>query len=91
MVDPNNHYGYPLVYDTVAVVTKSGETVRGVAKNEDTFSVQLIDMRQQLRVFLKNDVVSVKHERVSLMPAYAEEQLSAEQLRDLVGYLGSLQ
>lgn len=91
MLDPNNHYGYPLVYDTVTVVTKTGETVRGVAKNEDTFSVQMIDMRQQLRVFLKNEVASVKHERVSLMPAYAEDQLSAEKLRDLVGYLGSLQ
>jgi len=28
---------------------------------------------------------------VSLMPAYAEDQLSAEKLRNLVGYLGSLQ
>jgi cytochrome c oxidase cbb3-type subunit III len=91
MVDPNNHYGYPLVYDTVTVVTKTGETVRGVAKNEDTFSVQMIDMRRSLRVFLKKDVASVKHERVSLMPAYSEEQFGAEKLRDLVGYLESLE
>jgi len=91
MVDPNNHYGYPLVYDTVTVVTKTGETVRGVAKNEDTFSVQMIDMRQSLRVFLKKDVASVKHERVSLMPAYSEEQFGTEKLRDLVGYLESLE
>lgn len=91
LVDPNNHYGNPLVYDTVTVVTKSGETVKGVAKNEDTFSIQMMDMRQQLRVFLKKDLADVKHERVSLMPAYSEEQLSAEQLRDLVVYLETLE
>ena len=45
MVDPNNHYGYPLVFDTVTVVTKTGETVRGIAKNEDTFSVQMSGLR----------------------------------------------
>jgi putative heme-binding domain-containing protein len=91
LVDPNNHYGNPLVYDTVTVVMKSGETVRGVAKNEDTFSIQMMDMGQQLRVFSKKDLKDVKHERVSLMPAYPEEQLSAEQLRDVVGYLEGLE
>ena len=91
LVDPNNHYGNPLVYDTVTVVTKSGERVKGVAKNEDTFSIQMMDMRQQLRVFLKKDLAEVKHERVSLMPAYSEDQLSGEQLRDLVAYLEGLE
>src|ERR1700722_6390166 len=37
MLDPNNHYGLPLVYDTVTIVTANGERVVGVAKNEDTF------------------------------------------------------
>jgi len=91
LVDPNNHYGNPLVYDTVTVMTKSGETVKGVAKNEDTFSIQMMDMRQQLRVFLKKDLKEVKHERTSLMPAYSEEQVSAEQLRDVVAYLEGLE
>ena len=91
LVDPNNHYGNPLVYDTVTVVTKSGETVKGVAKDEDTFSIQMMDMGQQLRVFSKKDLAEVKHERVSLMPAYSEEQLSGDQLRDVVAYLESLE
>jgi cytochrome c oxidase cbb3-type subunit 3 len=90
MVDPNNHYGYPLVYDTVIVVTKSGERVQGVAKNEDTFSIQMIDVEQQLRVFLKKDLAEVRHERVSLMPAYSEESLSTEKLRNVVAYLETL-
>ena len=71
MLDPNNHYGLPLVYDTVTVVTAGGERITGVARNEDTFSVQLLTTDQSLRFFLKKDVKEVIHERKSLMPPYS--------------------
>jgi cytochrome c oxidase cbb3-type subunit 3 len=90
MHDPNNHWGLPLVYDTVTVVTTSGRKITGVAKNEDTFSVQLLDTDQNLQFFAKKDVRQVIHERRSLMPAYSEQVLSADALRDLVAYLQSL-
>lgn len=90
MVDPNNPYGSVLAYDTVTVVTRAGERIVGIARNEDTFSVQLLDTNQQLHLLLKSDLESVEHERKSLMPAYAEEALSEADLRDLVAYLGSL-
>jgi cytochrome c oxidase cbb3-type subunit 3 len=90
MLDPNNHYGLPLVYDTVTVVTASGERITGVARNEDTFSVQLIATDQSLQLFLKKDVKEVIHERKSLMPPYLEEALSASQLQDLISYLETL-
>ena len=90
MLDPNNHYGMPLVYDTVTVVLENGTRVAGVAKNEDTFSVQVMDVKQELRFFEKKDVVEVRHERKSLMPAYTEKMIGAEDLRDLVAYLVGL-
>ena len=90
MLDPNNHYGLPLVYDTVTVVLKNGERVVGVAKNEDTFSVQLLDVKQELRLFEKKDVVEVRHERKSLMPAFTEKMIDESELRDLVAYLVGL-
>jgi putative heme-binding domain-containing protein len=90
MLDPNNHYGLPLVYDTVAVVTADGRRITGVARNEDTFSVQLLATDQSLQFFLKKDVKSVIHERRSLMPPYPEDALSALQLRDLLAYLETL-
>jgi putative heme-binding domain-containing protein len=90
MLDPNNHYGLPLVYDTVTVVLKNGGKVVGVAKNEDTFSVQLLDTNQQLHLFLTSDVKDVVHERKSLMPAYSEQAIPAAQLQDLLAYLESL-
>ncbi len=90
MLDPNNHYGQPLIYDTVTVVTASGQKIVGVAKNEDTFSLQLLDTHQQLRFFLKKDLKQVTHERKSLMPAYSEQMLKDAELQDLVAYLESL-
>jgi len=90
MLDPNNHYGLPLVYDTVTVVLKDGQKVTGIAKNEDTFSVQLMDTDQRLRFFLKSDVKDVVHERKSLMPAYTDQIISPAELQDLLAYLERL-
>jgi putative heme-binding domain-containing protein len=90
MLDPNNHYGQPLVYDMVTVVTAGGNKITGVARNEDTFSVQLLTTDQNLQFFLKKDVREVIHERKSLMPTYSEEALSASQLQDLIAYLETL-
>jgi cytochrome c oxidase cbb3-type subunit III len=91
MLDPNNHYGLPLVYDTVTVVMPSGEKVVGVAKNEDTFSIQLLDTNERLQLLLKKDVKEVLHERKSLMPAYSVEMISSADLQDLLAYLENLQ
>jgi len=90
MLDPNNHYGLPLVYDTVTVVLKDGQKVTGIAKNEDTFSVQLMDTDQRLRFFLKSDVKDVIRERKSLMPAYTNQMINAAELQDLLAYLERL-
>lgn len=90
ILDPNNHYGLPLVYDTVTVLTTSGKKIVGIAKNEDTFSLQLLDTNQQLHFFLKKDLQQVTHERRSLMPAYSEQMLKPADLQDLVAYLESL-
>jgi len=90
MLDPNNHYGLPLVYDTVTVVTADGHKMVGVARNEDTFSIQLIDTSQHLQFFLKKNLREVTHERKSLMPAYSEDMLKPAELQDLVAYLEGL-
>lgn len=90
MMDPNNHYANALVYDTVIVTLKNGETITGVAKNEDTFSLQLMDTDQKLRFLQKKDVKEVRHEHKSLMPAYSEQMLTVNELQDLLAYLTSL-
>jgi mono/diheme cytochrome c family protein len=61
-----------------------------VTKNEDTFSLQLLDTNQRLQLFLKSDLKEVTHERKSLMPAYSEQMLTPADLEDLVAYLENL-
>jgi len=90
MSDPNNHYGVPLVYDTVTVVLADGRRITGVAKNEDAFSLQLIDTSEQVHLLLKKDLKSVEHEHKSLMPAYSADTLNDADLHNLVAYLAGL-
>lgn len=90
MLDPNNHYASPLVYDTVTVILKNEEKIVGVARNEDTFSVQLMDTNQVLRFFLKSEAKEVVHEHKSLMPAYSEQAINKAELEDLLAYLEGL-
>jgi putative heme-binding domain-containing protein len=90
MIDPNNHYANALVYDTVTIVMKTGEHITGIAKNEDTFSIQLLDTSQQLHLLLKSDLESITHAHKSLMPAYTKEMLSDTELEDVVAFLESL-
>ena len=89
-LDPNNHYGSPLEYDTVTVVTKSGQRLVGVAKNEDAFTIQLLAEDDELHLFSKSDLAEVRHDRRSLMPAYTPEMLGARELQDLLAYLSNL-
>ena len=90
MIDPNSHFGPARVWDTVTVITATGEKIVGVARNEDTFSIQLMDRRQNLHLLSKKDLRKVNHERKSMMPAYAEDMLNATDLENLVAYLQNL-
>jgi cytochrome c oxidase cbb3-type subunit 3 len=90
MIDPNNHYVYPLEYETVTAVTQDGQRVIGVARNEDAFSLQLLGQDEKLHLFLKKDLREVIHERRSLMPAYTERLLSNAELQNLLAYLTGL-
>ncbi len=80
----------PVGYETITVVARDGRRVRGVRKNEDTFSVQLMTVSEEILTFRKRDVVEVVLDEQSLMPAYGPEQLSDSDLDDLVRYLRTL-
>ena len=79
-----------LKYDTVTAVTADGRTIVGVPMNEDTFTLQLMDMSERIHSLDKKTLKSVKHENRSLMPTYDAGRLSNADLDDLVAYLQSL-
>ncbi len=80
----------PPAYETVTLVTKEGQRVRGVKKNEDVFSIQIMDVRERIQGFAKTGLQDVIYEKDSLMPAYGPGRLSDSDLDDLVGYLSTL-
>ena len=77
-------------YETVRVVTKDGRRITGVRRNEDRFSIQLMDRHEQIHLLLKKNLQEVIHERGSLMPKYSEQMLNETELQDLLAYLDSL-
>lgn len=77
-------------YEAVAVVTADGERVVGIRRNEDTFSLQMLDRDERLRMLEKRELRDVEHRPGSLMPAYPSERLSEAQLADLLAYLRTL-
>ena len=74
----------------VTVLTASGETVRGIRVNEDSFTIQLKDTRGQFQSFRKSDLKELRRlPHDSPMPSYANSLAPAE-LDDLVAYLAGL-
>lgn len=77
-------------YEPVTVTTKTGQTVRGVKKNGDLFSVQVMDSRERIQGYLRSDVREVADGKQSAMPTFGPERLSENDLNDLLGYLSTL-
>jgi putative heme-binding domain-containing protein len=70
------------------VVTKDGTTLTGRLLNHDTFTVQMIDTKEQLRTFVKADLREHGFTGTP-MPSY-RGRLSAQEIADVVSYLASL-
>jgi len=87
LTDPDKHIADD--YRTYSVVTRSGERVRGIKLNEDDYTIQLRDSKENLRSFKKADLKEVKREPASMMPTYATA-FSSTELENLVAYLSSL-
>jgi putative heme-binding domain-containing protein len=87
IVDPDAQV--PPQYWIVSFEDPSGSYVKGFLLNEDTYTVQLLEMRGSLRSYDKARVSGYRVDKHSVMPSY-RTSLSRNQLNDLVTYLWSL-
>lgn len=78
---------FPQEYETITVVMADGKEIKGVALNEDSFSVQMMDSSEQIYLLDKSKLRSFKKSRESLMPQYNPDVLSDKDLGDIVAYL----
>jgi cytochrome c oxidase cbb3-type subunit III len=77
-------------YELVTLVLRDGQRIQGVAKNEDAFSIQVMELNGRIQGYVKSDLREVVHEPQSLMPVYGPNQLNDGELGDLLSYLCSL-
>jgi PQQ-dependent dehydrogenase (methanol/ethanol family) len=71
-------------YETVEVRLSSGQLVRGVAKNEDTFSIQIMDENEHLHMLMKSDLKQIDKPHKSLMP---KPNLAAAEVDNVIAFL----
>jgi len=81
---------FPQEYETIMVVTADGKQIKGVALNEDNFSVQIMDTSEQIYSLDKDKLRSFQKTRESMMPQYNSDTLSDKDLDDIVAYLTSV-
>jgi putative heme-binding domain-containing protein len=82
MIVPSNRF--------VRLVTRDGATITGRLLNQDIFTVQLLDSKEQLRSVARADLREFAFIDKSPMPSY-RDKLTPQELNDLVSYLVSLQ
>ncbi len=76
--------------NVVSVKTRDGRQIQGIRLNEDTFSIQLMDVGEQLFLLEKKNLAEVHLEKQSLMPGDYGEKLAKEDLQNLMVYLKTL-
>jgi cytochrome c oxidase cbb3-type subunit 3 len=73
----------------VRVVTREGATITGRLLNHDTFTLLMIDSKEQLLSFQKSSLRDYTFVEPSSMPSY-RGRMTTEEITDLVRYLVSL-
>jgi cytochrome c oxidase cbb3-type subunit 3 len=76
---------------TVDASDKDGKSYSGIRLNEDTYTIQILDLNENLYSLAKADLRSLTVDKTkSRMPAY-QSVFTASEIDDLVAYLYSLQ
>ena len=74
---------------TVVVVTRDGEKLSGVARNEDNFSLQLQTLDGAFHMLNKSELARLERQPRSIMPDDYGSKLSRGELNDLIRYLAA--
>jgi Cytochrome c len=78
---------YLLGNESVSVLLNSGESIQGVARNRDNYSLQVVDRQGNLHLLSMLDVKSLTISPRSAMPADYGQRLSKQELEDLLAFL----
>jgi putative heme-binding domain-containing protein len=76
-------------YETANVTAADGTKYVGIVLNEDAFTLQTLDTRENVHSWEKSSLKSYEKTRQSLMPAYDEKALPEKDLQDLLAFLAA--
>jgi alcohol dehydrogenase (cytochrome c) len=74
----------------LVVKTKDGREIRGLRRNEDTYTLLLTDTAGALHRLDKQGLAEIRRETGSIMPGDYGQRLSESEIQDLVAYLTGL-
>ena len=74
-------------FQGITVVTQTGERIQGIAKNQDNYSLQLVDKQGHLHLLAKTDLKIIELSDHSLMPNDFGTRLSAGEVQNILSYL----
>jgi putative heme-binding domain-containing protein len=77
-------------FEPVTITPANGQPIHGVKKNEDLFSVQIMDTRERIQGYEKDKVKEVSDDTRSAMPTFGTDRLSESDLDDIVRYMQTL-
>jgi putative heme-binding domain-containing protein len=75
-------------YGIASFTLKDGRTLSGFVRSEDASSIHLLDLESHTSTIAKSDVAS-RTDPTSMMPAMGAN-LTHEEIRDVIEYLGTL-
>ncbi|MBD3673512.1 MAG: c-type cytochrome [Planctomycetaceae bacterium] len=89
IVFPSNSFARG--YEPYTIVTDAGRTYSGVIQSETAAEILLVTTDQRTIRILRSEIELLKQSPVSVMPQGIDQQLSTQELRDLIAYLKSRQ
>jgi putative heme-binding domain-containing protein len=76
-------------YRLYRVVTRDGRTITGRLLNQDLYSLQMLDSKEQLVAFQKSNLREFNFTQTPPMPSY-QDKLTPEEQTDVIAYLAML-
>jgi cytochrome c oxidase cbb3-type subunit 3 len=75
-------------YQGVTVTALDGKEISGVARNNDDYSIQILDRQGRLHLISKDKLREVVFHRDSPMPADYSKRLTPEEITNVIAFLG---
>jgi putative heme-binding domain-containing protein len=88
ILEPSKDLFY-LGNESATVTLRNGQTIRGVARNRDNFSLQLLDAKGALHLLRMSEIKELTLSDGSPMPGDYARRLSKQELQDLLAYLAT--